>query len=164
MNKATLNALLNRTMLNKLSFFIGGILIFATGMLYVLIADLGLKVRAVWLLIASLLSIGSAACFLLSERLQDNRTWFILIKSIAAFLCLAFIIFIIIYLHSALTSQVTANSNEFKNNIFALKKIFKDEERTKTLLAGILPIVLGSISLVCQVGNIVLTVTDKQDD
>lgn len=155
---------MNRTMLNKLSFFIGGILIFATGMLYILIADLGLQVRAAWLLIASVLSIGSAACFLLSEKLQDNRIQFILIKSIAAFLCLSFIVFMIIYLHAALTSQVQANTDAFKNNIFALKKIFKDEERTKTLLAGILPLVLGSISLVCQVGNIVLTVTDKQDD
>lgn len=159
-----INKIMDRTLLNKLTFFIGGILIFATGMLYVLLTDLYLPVRAAWLLIGSVLSIGSAVCMLLSSNLQEERTKLIVVKSIAVALAACFIAFLFIYMNAALTSTVSERSDEYKNNVFALAAIFKDADKAKTVAMTVVSIVLSFIALIAQSANLYLTIADKTDD
>lgn len=155
---------MTKSLLNKLTYFIGGTLIFATGMLYILLTDIYLPVKSAWLLIASIFSIGSAVCMLLSTNVQDERVKFIVMKSIAVALAIGFIVVVSLYLNTALTSTLKSNSTEYKNGIFTLVGIFKDSDRIRTIVMTVISIVLGSIALILQSTNLVLTILDKTDD
>lgn len=149
---------------SNVAFFVGGALILLAGLLYVLIADLYLKVRSSWLMIALIFSLASCILFFLSAKFKETPRLCILFKSIGIALCVLFIAFMFIYLDSALKSKIEENSKEFENNLFALETIFGKKMRTNTYITAIVPTVVGVLALIAQVLNLVLGVLTKNED
>lgn len=154
---------MNKSLLYKITLFVGGILIFAAGMLFVLFADLKLQVRSSWLFLAILFSIGSAVAMLLADKLEDKKAWLIAVKGIAVFLVICFIVLLPVFMNAALTSTVKANSDEFNKNLFALASIFKDEVKQQVKVYTIIPLVIAVLALIAQGFNLVLSILDKND-
>ena len=59
---------MNKPLIKNIMLYIGVISIFGAGMLFVLLADWMLTIQSLWLMLAILLSVGSAVCAALSER------------------------------------------------------------------------------------------------
>lgn len=154
---------MNKSLLYKITFFVGGLLIVATGMLFILLADLELKIRSTWLFIAILFSIGSAVCALLSDKLQDKKQKQIILKSLGIAFAVCFVVTLFVFMNQALASTVEANSDEFNKNLLALARIIKDEDRSKLRVISIIPAVLGIIATLFQAANLTLTVVFKND-
>lgn len=154
---------MNKSLLYKITFFVGGLLIVATGMLFILLADLELGIRSTWLFITILFSIGSAVCALLSDKLQDDKRKQIIIKSLGIALAVCFVVTLFIFMNQALASTVKADSDEFNRNLLALAQIIKDEDRSKLRVITIIPAVLGIIATLSQAANLTLTVVFKNE-
>ena len=154
---------MNKSLLYKITFFVGGLLIVATGMLFILLADLELGIRSTWLFITILFSIGSAVCALLSDKLQDDKQKQIIIKSLGIALAACFVVTLFIFMNQALASTVKADSDEFNRNLLALAQIIKDEDRSKLRVISIIPAVLGIIATLSQAANLTLTVVFKNE-
>ncbi len=154
---------MNKSLLYKITFFVGGLLIVATGMLFILLADLELGIRSTWLFITILFSIGSAVCALLSDKLQDDKQKQIIIKSLGIALAVCFVVTLFIFMNQALASTVKADSDEFNRNLLALAQIIKDEDRSKLRVISIIPAVLGIIATLSQAANLTLTVVFKNE-
>lgn len=154
---------MNKSLLYKITFFVGGLLIVATGMLFILLADLELGIRSTWLFITILFSIGSAVCALLSDKLQDDKRKQIIIKSLGIALAVCFVVTLFIFMNQALASTVKADSDEFNRNLLALAQIIKDEDRSKLRVISIIPAVLGIIATLSQAANLTLTVVFKNE-
>ena len=58
---------MNKTLLKNLSFFIGGITLLATGLMYVLITDLYLSNTSVYLLLGIILALAGSICFIVAD-------------------------------------------------------------------------------------------------
>lgn len=140
---------------SNIAFFVGGALILVAGLLYVLIADLYLKVRSSWLMIALIVSLASCVMFFLSAKFKETPRIAVLFKALGIVLCIFFITFMFIYLNSALNSKIEENSKEFENNLFALEVIFGNKMRTNTYITAIGPTVVGALALIAQVINLV---------
>ena len=154
---------MNKSLLYKITFFVGGLLIVATGMLFILLADLELGIRSTWLFITILFSIGSAVCALLSDKLQDDKRKQIIVKSLGIALAVCFVVTLFIFMNQALASTVKADSDEFNRNLLALAQIIKDEDRSKLRVITIIPAVLGIIATLSQAANLTLTVVFKNE-
>lgn len=149
---------------SNIAFFIGGALILVAGLLYVLIADLYLKVRSSWLMIALIVSLASCVLFFLSAKFKENPRLAVLFKALGVALCIFFIAFMFIYLNSALNSKIEENSKEFENNLFALEVIFGNKMKTNTYITAIVPTVVGALALVAQVLNLVFGFLTRNED
>ena len=155
---------INKKALNTIMLFIGAIGIFVAGLIYVLIADLYLKVRSSWLIIALLLCLGSSIFFILSVIFKEKRKKMIVFRSIGIAVCVCFIAYMAIYLTAAFNSTIEENTPEFRNNLFALEAIFGRTKRVNTTLCGAIPIVIGGIALIAQTFCLVTGILNKDED
>lgn len=153
----------NRTLFYKLSVIFGGALIFIAGMLFVLLADLELKVRSSWLFLVIIFSIGSAVAMFLSDKLEEKRKWLISVKVIAVVCAIALIVILPVFMNAALTSTVKANSDEFNRDLFALATIFKTEVKEQVKVISIIPMIIAILAALVQIFNLVLAVLKKND-
>lgn len=153
----------NKALLYKLSVIIGGSLVFFAGMLFVLLADLELKVRSSWLFLAIIFSIGSAVAMFLSDKLEDKRKWLITVKIISIVSAIALIVILPIFMNTALTSTVKANSDEFNKNLFAIAAIFKTEVKEQAKVISIIPMIIAILAALIQIFNLVLAVFKEND-
>ncbi len=156
--------LINKKSIETVSFFVGGIGIFVAGLIYVLIADLFLKVRSAWLMSALILCLCSCIFFIMSGVMKDYPKKMIFFKSLGIAFCVFFIALMVTYLIVAFGSTYEENTTEFENNLFALEAIFGRNKRVNTQLAGITPIVVGTLALICQVLCLVLGLLSKNED
>ena len=129
-----------------ISLLIGGILIFVTGLIFVLLADLKLKTYAVWLFVAIIISAGSGILNLLAENYRDKHVLYIVLKSIGYALSIGFVIFIFIF-----------NASSFcKNNNYKLVNL-----RDITI---VITAILSSISALAQTYNLILNIVTINEE
>lgn len=129
-----------------ISLLIGGILIFVTGLIFVLLADLKLKTYAVWLFVDIIISAGSGILNLLAENYRDKHVLYIVLKSIGYALSIGFVIFIFIF-----------NASSFCKNINY--KLVNVRDITIVITA-----ILSSISALAQTYNLILNIVTINEE
>ena len=77
---------MNKTLLKNLSFFIGGITLLVTGLMYVLITDLYLSNTSVYLLLGIVLALSGSICFILADSFKEKLKVFYILKGIGIFM------------------------------------------------------------------------------
>lgn len=97
---------MDKNLLKDLSFFIGGILLLATGLVYVLITDLYLSNSSQYLLIGTLFAFGGSITFLLSNNYKHKLKIFYIMKGIGIILSIGFIIFLFLFMNAKDTAGV----------------------------------------------------------
>lgn len=86
---------LNKELLTKLSFFIGVIGIFLTGLLFSILGDLLLSAASYWMIGGILLTFGSGVCLVLSDLFREKRIVKWVLLGLAIALAIAFIGFMV---------------------------------------------------------------------
>ena len=94
-------------LVRNLSFFIGGILIMVTGLVYVLTTDLYLGNSSKYLLLGILLAFAGSICFILSNSYKNKPTVFYILKGVGVVMSIGFIIFLFVFMGTDLYSKAT---------------------------------------------------------
>ena len=87
-----INKVLDKT--RSISFIVGATLLAVVGIVFLVLSDLGLKNKAVWLLVSVLLSFGSSIVCFFSETVKDKPKLVYLLKGIALALAIGFIVYL----------------------------------------------------------------------
>lgn len=94
-------------LVRDLSFFIGGIGVMVTGLLYVLLTDLYLGNTSVYLLLGILLAFAGSICFILSNSFKHNLVAFYMLKGLGMLFSIGFIIFLFVFMGTDLYDKAT---------------------------------------------------------
>lgn len=136
-------------LVKNLSFFIGGIGVMVTGLLYVLITDLYLGNTSVYLLLGILLAFAGSICCILSNNFKNKPVAFYILRGIGIAMSIGFIVFLFVYMGTDLYSKDTF-----------LKLFKKKEGKTVWFLSKNFQ---GALAIACNIKplyvvNVVLTI------
>ena len=141
---------MNKTLLKNLSFFIGGITLLVTGLVYVLITDLYLGNSSVYLLLGIILALSGSICFILADNFKEKLKVFYILKGIGILMSISFIIFLFLYMKTDIFAQKTY-LKLFKTyngkTIWFLSKKFQGTDGVQTIQCNIKPIYVINIVL-----------------
>lgn len=160
---------INVPLLKTIVFLIGVIGMFVAGLFYILAGDMLLTIQSLWLMVAIVLSFGSAICAFVSGSFKERKKIMYILKSIALGLAVAFIVFIIIYLTISISKWDRDNPELWdkynsKEPNFLIKRVRYDRPvRIKTMNIMTVTMVLGAVGLVAQVADLLLTVKLPED-
>ncbi len=155
---------MSKSLLNQIAFFVGLIGIFCAGMSYILLADLVLRVRSPWLFVAIVLALGAAVCLVLSDRYKEKPKTMYILKSVGVALTALFVGFMLLFMFSALSSQISESSDEYELQLFALAKLEKKSQKVFTVATSMVSVGLAAVALVGQALNIALTASLRKAD
>lgn len=140
----------------KISHYVGALTMFVAAVFYMLMSDLTFNNTADRLIIAVLLSFGSAILFFLSSNLNEKPVLMFLFKEIAKFLAVGFVV----YIHFFMKSQYYLVDVIEKMEKAGLSKV---KELVMTRATMVISLVLGYVSIVAQSANTILVATLKED-
>ena len=89
---------MNRTLIKNITFYIGVGVVFLAGLLYILLADIVINTQSLWLMIAILLSFGSAICAMVADNFKEKHKVMYTLKGVAIGLAVTFIVFLLTYM------------------------------------------------------------------
>lgn len=135
-----------KEMAKKITFLVGMLAAFVGGIAYMLISDLAYGNQAQWLIIATVLSIGSAICFFFSDNMKDFPKKQLILRCVGLALAVGFVIFV--HLNTCL--------DFYKNVNFA--KVSGRNAST------IISLIFGYIGIVGQAANVTLLVVFKEEE
>ena len=140
---------MKKSLLKNLSFFIGGITLLVTGLMYVLITDLYLSNSSVYLLLGIILALSGSICFILSESFRDKIKVFYILKGIGIFMSIGFIVFLFLFMKT----EIFGTNTYFKlfkkyqgRTIWFLSRKFQSSD-TQQIVCSIKPIYIVNIVL-----------------
>lgn len=140
---------MKKSLLKNLSFFIGGITLLVTGLIYVLITDLYLSNSSVYLLLGIILALAGSVCFILAESFKDKIKVFYILKGIGIVMSIGFIVFLFLFMKTDIFSTNTY-LKLFKKyqgrTIWFLSKKFQSNE-VQLIACSIKPIYIVNIVL-----------------
>ena len=139
----------------KTTYFIGSIAMFIVGVLYLLMADLTFKNTADRLIIAVLLSFGSAILFFLSSNFNEKPKIMYLFKGLGVALAIGFVVYIHIF-----------SGSEFYLGVldkFRKAGISGESDLIASQATIVVTLILGYVSIVGQCANTVLEAVIKQN-
>lgn len=141
---------MNKTLLKNLSFFIGGITLLVTGLMYVLITDLYLSNTSVYLLLGIILALAGSICFIVADTFKEKLKIFYLLKGIGILMSIAFIVFLFLYMKTEIFAQKTY-LKLFKTwngkTIWFLSNKFQKNDGVQAIQCNIRPIYIVNIVL-----------------
>ena len=113
---------MNKPIFKTISFLVGGILILAIGLLFVLITDLYMSNTSGWLFLSIILSFGGGILFLLSDNFKHKRSLFLILKSAGILISLGFIIYLFAFKNgnvyvSKITLKLIENAQGFNETV-----------------------------------------------
>lgn len=165
---------MNKPLIKNISLFLGVGLIFVSGLLYVLLADIVINTQSLWLMIAILFAFGAAICTMISDNFKDGRkgTMYAL-KGIAIGLCVCFVGFLLMFMLISFSPAKEVVEGE-KVNVFvegfAIKRVQLTgpngkliRDGLKTLVVYLVSIILAFIGLVGQVLDLAMTATIREE-
>ena len=71
-----------KPLIKNISFYIGVGLIFLSGLLYILLADIVINTQSLWLMLLILFAFGSAICVVLSEKYRGSSNAVYVLKGV----------------------------------------------------------------------------------
>lgn len=131
--------------LKTTTLYVGLLAMFAGGLLYLLLTDLGYGNEATWLFVAAILSMGSAICVFFTTNMKDFPIRQLVLRCIGAALAIGFVVFIALSTKSEFYQKVNFEKVAARNT------------------ATIITLVFGAIGIVGQIANVVLTATVKDE-
>lgn len=139
----------------KISLYVGALTMFVAAVFYMLMADLSFNNTADRLIVAVLLSFGSAILFFLSANFHEKPKIMFLFKGIGLALAIGFIV----YLH------LFQNSEYYLGVLDKLRKagLAKAKELVMSQATIVVALIFGYISLVAQCVNTVLVAVVKEN-
>lgn len=157
---------MNKPLIKNITFYVGMGLIFAAGIIYVLLADIVVNTQSLWIMLAMLLSFGSAICGVLAENFKERRTKMIVLKSVAVGLAVLFIAFLLMYMLISISPDpgIRDGAGSFEKS-FAIKhveivaasgKFIK--EGVFTLIVYIVSMALALFSVVALTWNLIMSI------
>lgn len=136
---------MSRDNLRRVFYLIGMIGIFVAGLAFVMLCDMLIKTVSTWLFVAMLFSLGSGVCCVLSGTFKDKRKAEIVLKSVAVGLTALYLGFLLFYRFGPLS-------------VFETNK-----DKGLSLIVTIICLVVSVAAIVGQVGDLVLTVLNKDE-
>ncbi len=162
---------MNRTLIKNITFYIGVGVVFLAGLLYILLADIVINTQSLWLMIAILLSFGSAICAMVADNFKEKYKVMYTLKGVAIGLAVTFIVFLLTYMLISFSpaKEMDGNASSFVNS-FAIKRVeLKSssgkfvKEGVKTMMVYVVTMVITAIGLAAQICNLILTVKAKDE-
>lgn len=162
-----------KPLIKKISFYVGVGLVFAAGLLYILLADILINTQSLWLMLSVLFAFGSAVCAVLSERYRGSGKALYVLKGVAVALAVCFIgILLMIMLISFSPAKeipegqkVSAFVQSFTIRRVQLRgetgKYLKDGY--KTMLVYVICMVVAFLGLAAQVTELALSAVIKEE-
>ena len=139
---------MDKLLVKKISLFVGGILVFATGLFYVLMTDLLMRNNATWLFIGIIFALGSSVVFFLSESLKEKITPYLLLKCVSILLAIGFVAFLFVF--------------KAKSQIYSA--IILPEKISQANLIIIICAVFGSLGVGTEILNSVMGFLTRNDE
>ena len=139
----------------NITFYIGALAMFVAAVFYMLMADLSFNNTSDRLIVAVLLSFGSAILFFLSVNYGEKPVIMYLLKGLGVALAIGFVVYIHLF----------SQSEFFLGVLEKLQKagLSKAKELAMSHATIIITLVLGYISIVAQAANIAVVATLKED-
>lgn len=162
-----------KPLIKTISFYVGVGLIFLSGLLYILLADIVINTQSLWLMLAMLFAFGSAICLMISDNFKDGHKKFMYsLKGIAIGLGVCFVGVLLMIMLISFSPAKETDGKEVSAFVrsFTIARVQLRGETGKYLKAGyktmtvyVTSIVIAFIGLVAQVLNLVMTVTIKEE-
>ena len=89
---------MSQSFIKQITFILGGVLLLAAGLYFMLFGDLLVKSTSTWLFAGSILSLGSGIFIILSDIVKNKKVLFYVFRGVAVALGVGFIVFCFIYL------------------------------------------------------------------
>lgn len=145
-------------LMKNLSFFIGGITVMVTGLIYVLLTDLYLGNSSTYLLAGVLLAFSGSICFILSNNFKNRKAVFYVLKGIGMAMTIGFIIFLFLFMKTDLYNKVTYLKLFKKSDdktVWFLSKKFQGAMQIANNIKPVyvINIALSFVAIVCQTIN-----------
>lgn len=136
-------------------FLVGGLAVIIGGLVYVLITDLALINTSNWLFLGIFSSLGASVFTILSNNFKDKKWLFYLFKGLGILFSIGFVVVMILYpLNGVNPTAIKSRRTSFtEQQIYDIAK-----------LVSVLGIILGSISVVGQLGDLAVNLAFGIDD
>lgn len=128
-----------------ITLLVGLLAMFLAGICYMVMSDLGFGNLATWLIVATVLSMGSAICQFFSVNMKDFPVKQIILRSIAVALAIGFVVFLHVVTGTEFYQSITPNKVPARNACTTVS------------------LILGYLALVSQIANLVLIATVKDE-
>lgn len=89
---------MNKDLLSKISYLVGTVGVFVSGLIYNIGSDLLLKTASTWLFGSIVIAFGSGVCAILSDNFKEKIKVCLSLKGVAVGLALGFVVFLVLYL------------------------------------------------------------------
>lgn len=143
--KATLKSPETISLIKRITYTVGMLSMFVGSVCYMLMSDLGYGNESTWLIIATLLSMGSAICQFFSSNMKDRPIRQIILRSVAVALGIGYVLFLHLF-----------TTTEFYQNIMYDDVPFRNA-------CTIVSLIFAYIGIVGQIANLVLIATIKEE-
>ena len=164
---------MNKPLIKNISFFVGVGLVFFSGLLYILLADIVINTQSLWLMIAILFSFGSAICSVISEKFRGNNKTMYTLKGVAIGLAVCFIgILLMIMLISFSPAKEIAEGEKVNAFVqsFTIKRVQLRGETGKflkdgynTMLVYVISMVVAFVGAVAQALELAMSASIKEE-
>lgn len=164
---------MDKNLIKNISFFVGVGLVFLSGLLYILLADIVINTQSLWLMLAVLCAMGSAVCIVLSERYRGSGNTVYVLKGVGVGLALCFIgVLLMIMLISFSPAKEVVEGQHISafESSFTIKRVQLRGETGKYLKDGfktmtvyVVCMVVAFLGLAAQVVDLVMTVKIKDE-
>ena len=165
---------MNKQLIRNITFYIGVGLVFAAGIIYILLSDIVVNTQSLWLMLSILLSLGSAICFVVAETFKEKRIRSITLRSVGLGLAVLFIAFLLMYMlisFSPAKEVVEGQHISAFEESFAIKRVQLRGESGKfvkegvnTMILYIVCMVITFIGMAAQVWNLIITVKSNGEE
>ncbi len=121
---------MNKNVIKTTSYLLGGVLMAAAGLLFILVADLYLHATSTLLFITVLTAVVGGILFLLSESFRGNKTLYFILRGLGAVLSILFIVFLFMMANqdpdkiASLTEKGEDNLNFFEKIQYSMYQVF----------------------------------------
>lgn len=141
-----------QTLWRNITYFVGGLAVIGSGMLFMVLGDLLLKATSSILLVLIIFSLGSTVCWFVSGFFKEEPKKCNLMKGIALGLALIFVILLFLYLYNMVFASAAASKGFLE--AFSLTKANKVEAKVYNTVVVIITLVICAIGMVGQALNI----------
>ena len=163
---------MHKQLIKNITFYLGVGIVFLAGILYILLADIVVNTQSLWLMLAILLSLGSAVCVVVAETYREKRMRMITLKSIGLGIAVCFVVFLLVYMLVSFSPAKELGENASKIvESFSIKRVqFRSEsgkfikEGVNTMMLYVICMALTVIGIAAQVWNLILTVKENADE
>lgn len=143
--KSSLTSSKTVALIKKITFLVGILAMFCGAIFYMVLSDLGFGNEASWLIIATILSMGSVICQFFSTNMKDRPVTQIILRSVATVVGIGFILFSHLFMGTDFYNGISYKYVDSRN------------------VCMVVTLILSYVSVVAQVANLALIITVPEE-